>query len=111
MSNFVKPTLVAAIMASSAMLLPLHAETYTIKKINTPTIRINDKDMKVGDKFTDGSVVYWSSGSQAMRVLNSHNEPINLRAGGKAKPTRMKTLVSRLEQTVNPCHLHIPRRP
>lgn len=85
-------------MASSAMLQPLHAETYTIKKINTPTIRINDKDMKVGDKFTDGSVVYWSSGSQAMRVLNSHNEPINLRAAGNTKPARMRTLVSSLSK-------------
>lgn len=49
---------VAAAATSLAMLQPLHAETYIIKKLNTPTIRINDKDLGVGDKFTDGSVIY-----------------------------------------------------
>lgn len=87
---------VAAAATSLAMLQPLHAETYIIKKLNTPTIRINDKDLGVGDKFTDGSVIYWASGSQAMRVMSSHNEPINLRAAGNTKPARMRTLVAGL---------------
>mgnify|MGYP000781113887 CR=1 FL=1 len=50
----------------------LHAETYVIKKLTTPTVRINDQDMKVGDTFTDGAVVYWSSERQAMRVTVKH---------------------------------------
>ncbi len=73
---------------------PLHAETYTIKKLNTPTIRINGTDMKVGDKFTDGAVVQWSSGTQAMRVLSDKNDVLDLRAGGATKPARMRTIVA-----------------
>lgn len=74
----------------------LHAETYVIKKLTTPTVRINDQDMKVGDTFTDGAVVYWSSERQAMRVMNSRNEPIYLRATGDKKPARVRTLVAGL---------------
>ena len=74
----------------------LHAETYVIKKLTTPTVRINDQDMKVGDTFTDGAVVYWSSERQAMRVMNSRNEPIYLRATGDKKTARVRTLVAGL---------------
>lgn len=78
------------------MLQPLRAETYVIKKLNTPTVRINTTDMKVGDSFSDGAVIYWSSEKQAMRVLSSKNEPIYLRASGDVKPARVRTLVAGL---------------
>ena len=88
------PIAIAAILASALIPNQLLAETYVIKKLNTPTICINGQEMKVGDSFSDGAVVQWRSGSQAMRVLSGSNEVLSIRAAGNTKPARMRTLVA-----------------
>lgn len=60
-------------MVSSAM-------RYQIKVLNTPTIRINDKELKVGDWFDDQAVIIWSKENQAMRVLSENNRIYTLSA-------------------------------
>ena len=96
MSTFAR--LLIAASAALLPLLPLHAETYVIKKIVSPsgTICINKQDLRQGDKFSDGAVIYWKHGSEAMRVLSSKNEPITISAAGVAKPARMRTIIAGL---------------
>lgn len=59
--------LIFAVMTCSAM-------KYQIKYLNTPTIFINNKNLKVGDWFNDDAVIYWKSDNQAMRVLSKDNK-------------------------------------
>lgn len=56
------------------------AEDYQIKNLNTPTISIDGKEMKVGDWFGEDAVINWKNDSQAMRVLSSTNRVYTLSA-------------------------------
>ena len=62
---------------------------YQIKVLNTPSIRINNKNLKVNDWFDDSSNISWSSAKQAMKVLSSDNKTYYVLAEDylKIKPT------------------------
>lgn len=62
--------------------------------LNTPTICINNHELKVGDSFSDRAVVKWSSGNQAMKVLSGKNDVIYICANGNSKPARIGSLVT-----------------
>ena len=102
------PIAIAAILASALIPNQLLAETYVIKKLNTPTICINGQEMKVGDSFSDGAVVQWRSGSQAMRVLSGSNEVLSRRQYQTGKNAHSCGIA---KQAVDTCTcLHIARR-
>ncbi len=84
----------AAILCIAAANFIATAESYTIKKLNTPTVRINNTDMKVGDTFHDGAVIEWSSPHQAMRVLTGSNEPITIKAAASPYAAKSRTVIS-----------------
>lgn len=56
------------------------AMKYQIKVLNTPTVTINDKELKVGDWFDDQAIITWSKENQAMRVLSEDNRVYTLSA-------------------------------
>lgn len=56
------------------------AEKYQIKRLNTPTINIDGKDLKIGDWFEEDAVINWSADNQAMRVLSENNNVFTLTA-------------------------------
>lgn len=62
------------------MVMSLSAMNYRIKVLNTPTITINGKELKVGDWFDDQAIITWSKESQAMRVLSEDNRVYTLSA-------------------------------
>ena len=62
------------------MVMSLSAMNYRIKVLNTPTITINGKELKVGDWFDDQAIITWSQESQAMRVLSEDNRVYTLSA-------------------------------
>lgn len=62
------------------MVMSLSAMNYQIKVLNTPTITINEKELKVGDWFDDQAIITWSKESQAMRVLSEDNRVYTLSA-------------------------------
>ena len=62
------------------MVMSLSAMNYQIKVLNTPTITINGKELKVGDRFDDQAIITWSKESQAMRVLSDDNRVYTLSA-------------------------------
>ena len=51
-----------------------NAKTFEIKILNTPTINIGGKNLKIGDKFDDKAQIAWSSDKQAMKVLSDDNK-------------------------------------
>lgn len=57
--------------------LPGYADKYKITRLNTPTIVIGGKTLKVGDTFDDPSTVKWSSPKQSMEVLNLATGQLN----------------------------------
>lgn len=62
------------------MVMSLSAMNYQIKVLNTPTITINGKELKVGDWFDDQAIITWNKESQAMRVLSEDNRVYTLSA-------------------------------
>ena len=56
------------------------AMKYQIKVLNTPTIIVNGKELKVGDWFDDQAVIIWGKENQAMRVLSEDNRIYTLSA-------------------------------
>ena len=62
------------------MAMNLFAMKYQIKVLNTPTVTINDKELKVGDWFDDQAIITWSKENQAMRVLSEDNRVYTLSA-------------------------------
>lgn len=62
------------------MAMVTSAMQYQIKVLNTPTITINGKELKVGDWFDDQAIITWSKESQAMRVLSEDNRVYTLSA-------------------------------
>ena len=62
------------------MVMSLSAMNYQIKVLNTPTITINGKELKVGDWFDDLAIITWSKENQAMRVLSEDNRVYTLSA-------------------------------
>lgn len=62
------------------MVMSLSAMNYQIKVLNTPTITINGKELKVGDWFDDQAIITWSKENQAMRVLSEDNRVYTLSA-------------------------------
>ena len=54
--------------------LLVFSETLEIKLLNTPSIIIGGKKLKIGDKFDAGAKISWSSDKQAMKVLSQDNK-------------------------------------
>lgn len=54
------------------------AELYKILFINTPTIKIGKKNMKVGDVFDDSLPIKWASDKQAVKVQNMSDHKMRL---------------------------------
>ncbi len=52
----------------------VHARTFEIKVLNTPSININGKELKVGNSFEETAQINWSSDKQAMKVLSDDNK-------------------------------------
>lgn len=90
-----------ALLLSFFMPLNADAETYRIKKLNTPTINIDGKPLKIGDSFSDGATIEWSTPRQAMRVLSSKNDVITINASAAAKAGKSRTLVAGLVKMSN----------
>lgn len=55
-------------------LMIANARTFEIKVLNTPTINIGGKNLKVGNRFDENAVINWSSNNQAMKVLSDDNK-------------------------------------
>lgn len=62
------------------MAMSSFAMKYQIKVLNTPTVTINNKELKVGDWFDNQAVITWSKVSQAMRVVSEDNRVYTLSA-------------------------------
>lgn len=56
------------------------AMRYQIKYLNTPTINVNQKQLKTGDWLDDDAVINWEKDTQAMRVLSEDNKVYTLSA-------------------------------
>lgn len=48
----------------------MSADTYKILRLNTPTITIGGKQLKIGDTFNGTSQIKWNDSKQAMEVRN-----------------------------------------
>lgn len=55
-------------------LMLANARTFEIKVLNTPTINIGGKNLKVGNRFDEKAPIVWSSDDQAMKVLSEDNK-------------------------------------
>lgn len=55
-------------------LVVVNARTFEIKVLNTPTINIGGKSLKVGNYFDENAPITWSSDKQAMKVLSDDNQ-------------------------------------
>lgn len=51
-----------------------NGRTFEVKVLNTPTINIGDKNLKVGNLFDENDTIFWSSDNQAMKVLSDDNK-------------------------------------
>lgn len=60
--------------------LSCSAIKYQIKYLNTPSIKIDKRQHKVGDWFSDNSKIYWENTKQAMRVLSENNRVYTISA-------------------------------
>lgn len=85
---YIKNFFIAAMIIFTAM--SSTAMNYQIKFLNTPTITINKKKMKVGDWFSDRSIIQWDSDSQAMRVLSQDNKTYTISAIGHKRSKAKK---------------------
>lgn len=65
---------IVSLLLMAVCLLTAGAETYQIKVLNTPTINIDGKELKVGDSFDSSATINWSSDRQAMKVLSDKNK-------------------------------------
>lgn len=72
-ARIVAITLVGVLLTA----FPGYADKYKITRLNTPTIVIGGKTLKVGDTFDDPSTVKWSSPKQSMEVLNLATGQLN----------------------------------
>lgn len=61
-------------MAFIGCALLIFGKNLEIKMLNTPSITIGGKKLKVGDKFDENSNISWSSDKQAMKVLSEDNK-------------------------------------
>lgn len=71
---------ITAALALIFTVLSCGAMNYQIKYLNTPTIKINQKQLKEGDWFNDNAVINWEKDTQAMRVLSRDNKVYTLSA-------------------------------
>lgn len=64
------------ILAITLLLVIVQAisgKTFEIKVLNTPSITIDGKELKVGNHFDENAKISWRSDSQAMKVLSDDN--------------------------------------
>lgn len=71
---------ITAMLIAFFTVLGCGATKYQIKYLNTPTININQRELKTGDWFNDDAVINWEKDSQAMRVLGEDNKVYTLSA-------------------------------
>jgi hypothetical protein len=53
-------------------------QTFQIKNLNTQTIEIGGKRLKVGDRFNDSEKIKWTSDGQVMEAVDSKNHEIHV---------------------------------
>ena len=89
-----------------AGLLSIEAATYKILRLNHTLIFINGKIAKVGDTFSDNSVIRWTIDKQAMQVMDMDSKKRYLMV---ARPSEKKELTA-LEILTRTNHLstHAP---
>jgi len=50
------------------------AARYTIKRLNTPSLTVDGRELKVGDTFGGNARITWKSGRQAAKLLSDDNK-------------------------------------
>ncbi len=83
---------ILSVLCIALTLMAAHARTWEIKMLNTPTITIGGKALKVGDCFDEKDPIEWSSDKQAMKVVS--NDKIYVLSKGLLSKRRAKTLTS-----------------
>lgn len=63
-------------------------EPVKILFLNTPSINIGGKNLKVGDSFDDAATINWQSAKQAMKVQNVKSKKQQLVAARQAQGTK-----------------------
>lgn len=81
---------IVSLLFMAVCLLTAGAETYQIKVLNTPTINIDGKELKVGDSFDSSATINWSSDRQAMKVLSDKNK-VYVMSGNLMAKHKVKT--------------------
>lgn len=76
--------------------LAVNARTFTIMSINTPTIKINGRVLKAGDKFTEPAKIEWSHPQQAMRVKTDSNKTRTVSNPNYKKPVTFMDFIKKL---------------
>ena len=74
---------ICALISSTAFCNPVK-----ILFLNTPTINIGGKNLKVGDTFDDAAIIKWQSAKQAMKVQNLTTKKQQLIAARQAQGTQ-----------------------
>jgi TPR repeat protein len=72
---------IASIIISLLVSFSLFAQstqTYQIKNLNTQTIEIGGKQLKVGDRFKSTSKIKWASNRQVMEAIDSEKKEIHV---------------------------------
>lgn len=60
------------------MVFFIHAEDYKIISMNTTSVHIDNRECKVGDVFSDKSVIHWSHDLQAVKAANIRTKEIHV---------------------------------
>ena len=78
----------------SALLLPLVAcaDHYKILYMNSPTIKIGDRECKTGDVFSDLEIIFWAKDKQAFKAQNTTTKAIRLFAEPDFRQNGSKTV-------------------
>ena len=86
MKNFIT-TIMAVCFATS-----LCADNYKILQMNTKTIKIGDHICKIGDVFSDDSIIHWINNKQALKAQNMVTKEIQLFVGQAFQKKQSKSI-------------------
>jgi len=75
------------------------ADNYKIVFINTPSIEIGGKQLKVGDVFSDADAVSWTTDKQAMKVQNVNTKTLKVYASQQFSKVGAKSLFDFMEKS------------
>lgn len=68
------------------------ADNYKILQLNTPYVKIGDRNCKKGDIFSDESVIFWERDKQAFKAQNLNTKEIKLFAEPDFRAKGSKTI-------------------